>query len=83
MNGFALTPGIGRHDDTVGTVENLPDDLQLFEHAQGFGLLLLSLPLTGGDVLKLLRQNGQVLTPGARVAVCFGHRAGRMGRTPR
>ena len=23
MNGFALTPGIGRHDDTVGTVENL------------------------------------------------------------
>ena len=72
MNGFALTPGIGRHDDTVGTVENLLDDLQLFEHA-GIGLILLALPYLAGDVLELLRQNGQVLTPEARVAVCFGH----------
>ena len=72
MNGFALTPGVGRHDDTVGTVENLPDDLQLFEHA-GVGLVLLALPYLAGDVLELLRQNGQVLTPEARVAVCFGH----------
>lgn len=72
MNGFALTPGIGRHDDTVGTVENLLDDLQLFEHA-GVGLVFLALPYLAGDVLELLRQNGQVLTPEARVAVCFGH----------
>ena len=72
MNGFAFTPGVGRHDDTVGTVENLLDDLQLFEHA-GVGLVLLSLPYLAGNVLELLRQNGQVLTPEARVAVCFGH----------
>ena len=72
MNGFALTPCIGRHDDTVGTVKNLFDDLQLFEHA-GVGLVLLALPYLAGDVLELLRQNGQVLTPEACIAVCFGH----------
>ena len=71
VDGFTLAPGIGRHDDAVGTVKDLPDDLQLLEHA-GIGFVFLSFPYLPGYVLELLRQDGQVLPAESCKSVGFG-----------